>query len=187
MSVRVAHLHWSKSPPSPAKINNIRQVVYKICTNGVEKRKGLVDVWAHNVFGKTKGHWRWFPAIYTDHLPRIFYQLGLYIEILDFFALNRSQSTPSALTELKIYISYIDKVLDDIWEEARVADRDDVLTATWRCPTLDKWLVIEHTIGRHDEASIVDAYTGWKVDQMGPFMKGNPMELGKSSQYFTYL
>jgi hypothetical protein len=181
MSVRVAHLHWKKSPPSASQLKNIRQVVYRIATDGVDKRKGLVDVWADNVFGNTKGHWRWFPAIYTDHLQCIFYRLGLYIEIMDFLALNRSQSPSAAVTALKIYIGYIDKVLDDIWEEARSANQNDALTATWRCPTLDKWLVIEHTIGRHDETSIRDASTGWNVDQMGPFMAGNPMELGTSS------
>jgi hypothetical protein len=179
MSLRVVHLHWSKNAPGSIQLNKIRQIVYRIETDGPAKRKGLIDVWADNVFAKSTGHWRWFPAVYSDHLLRIFYRLGLYFEILDFLALNRSASKSAAITELKIYINYIDKVLDDIWEETRIADQDNTLTATWRCPTLERWLLKEHTIGRHDEKSIRDASIEWNVDELGPFMTGNPMELGK--------
>ena len=183
MSICYAHVHWKKSPPNSSKLDRIRQVVYRIKEDGQEKRKGLIDVWADNIYAKTTGHWRWFPAVYTDHLKRIVYRLDLYLAILRQAALDRGIVKSAELNEMKLYIGYMDKVLDDIWEEARQADNKGLLTATWRSPSFDKWLVIEHVIGRHDTESIEKALTNWNESDSGRFFKGNPEELGKFSLF----
>jgi hypothetical protein len=156
-------------------------VVYSIKTDGAARRKGLIDVWSENILGKTAAHWRWFPAVYTDHLQRIFYRLGLYFEVLDSLVSHRASATSVAIRELKIYINYIDKVLDDVWEETRLADDSNLLTATWRSPAFDKWLVKEYVVGRHDGNSLGDASAEWDASQSGPFLGENPMELGMHS------
>ena len=183
MSIRYGHVHWKKSPPNSSKLDRIRQVVYRIEEDGQEKRKGLVDVWADNVYAKTTSHWRWFPAVYTDHLKRIVYRLDLYFVILSQAALNRGIMKSAELNEMKLYIGYTDKVLDDIWEEARQADDRSLLTATWRSPSFDKWLVIEHAIGRHDAESIEEALENWNDSDSGRLFEGNPEELGKLSLF----
>lgn len=180
MSIRSSHVHWKKNPPNSNQLGRIEQVVYKLQEGGKEKRKGLVDVWAVNTYGQVSDHWRWFPAVYTDHLKLIFYRMALYVVILDQAIQHRGVMTRADINELKLYIGYMDKVLDDTWEETRVADEKGQLTAAWRSRSFDKWLVIEHTIGRHDPESIGEAFGDWNRSDSGEFLEGNPMELGKS-------
>jgi len=190
--VPILYVSWPNKAPTTNALGNIRQIRYFINVTS-PPRKGFVDVWSINIFSPKdkplEGHWRWFPAAYTDHLKRIFYRFNVYFRVLDDFNWGKR---PQELNALKIYIGYLDKVLDAIWDEVRVAAENNTLNSTWRSTIFDKWLQIECLIGRHDADSL-DAYK-----KAGKLFQDDPMELGKcllnifnryflNYRYITYL
>jgi hypothetical protein len=169
--VHKPYVSWPTKAPNTAALARIRQIRYFINVN-TSQRKGFVDVWSINIFSKDdKGdHWRWLPAVYTDHLKRIIYRFNVYFSVLDCVEWGKR---PQELNELKIHISYLDKVLDEIWDEVRIAGNADELTPTWRSAIFDEWLQMEFLVRRHDPDSL-KAYK-----KAGKTLQDDPMELGK--------
>lgn len=170
--VPTSYVSWPNKIPTPSALARIRQIRYFINTN-TPQRKGFIDVWSVNIYSKGQqdiNHWRWLPAVYTDHLRRIFYRFNIYFSVLDCVKWGKR---PQDLNALKIHISYLDKVLDEIWDEVRIAGEDDKLIPTWRSAVFDEWLRIEFLVGRHDP----DALNAYK--KAGKTLEEDPMELGK--------
>jgi hypothetical protein len=174
---------WPKTAPSIAKLHLTRQVRYFIAEDASVKRKGLIDVWEYNTLSKSgnrdQKHWKWFPAVYTDHVKLIIYRFDLYLHCLDVASAQRLCDDKDVISELKKYIGYYERVMDTFWEEARIADVNDVLTAAWRSPALDEWLVKEYVVRRHDQIS-VETFLATLDTSNGEAFQEDAMELGVS-------
>jgi hypothetical protein len=173
-----AHIYWKKSPPNSYTLKLINQVRYELEFDE-DENDGMLDVFEVNILqpkDKQKKHWRRFPASYLPFLKCMFYQFELYIDSLDSITKSRPKSsyTSNSIRKLKHYIQYMDNVIVQIWEDARIAGVKDELGPDWRCSSLDAWLRVEYHIKRHDILD-VEKY----IAEAGDWTSSDPFEMGK--------
>jgi len=170
---------WPVQPPTNQRLKRTRQIRYMINFQPEVNRPGLIDVWAYNVLDRTKYHWRWLPASYTDHFLSLNYRFNLYFGVLDRIVVGQHVSNIKELDNLKKYIGYLENVMDAVWEEVRDADGKDMLTPTWRSNAFDLWLVKENVIRRHDERTVVEFRKSSNNAENGFPLDEDALELGK--------
>jgi hypothetical protein len=115
--------------------------------------------------------WRTMPAAYGPLLRRTFFRL----ETLKYAVINAVAETRSDefLLTLKQHLLHLDTVLDQVWEEARVAVDEDKMDQNWRSLTLDKWLVVEYHLQRHHPFNV----EAFQEEEPGK-LDDNPFDLG---------
>jgi hypothetical protein len=136
---------YPENPLSKTKIDEIIQIEYILKS---PHDYSSDDVIALNTLlprsDSNPYHWVYMPVTYHDFLKRIFYRL----ELVKLAALH-SGKNKIHIEETRLYLSYLDATLDQIWDENAKADRDHCLTKDWRSPTFDQWLAIEHKLRLH--------------------------------------
>ena len=90
-------------------------------------------------------------------------------------------SDEDCIQNLKLYVRYMENVMDHTWEEARMADINGILTPTWRSTNLDNWLVMEYVLMRHNMVTVE------RYNRNGPTgnctLNDDPLELGTYSPF----
>jgi hypothetical protein len=129
---------------------------------------GLVEVKASNTFsGEPPYEWHMMPALYDDHLKRIFYRLDL---------LSNCANMKLDAPVIKFHLGYLDKVLDAMWAEVDKAENEGKMNPDWRSEILDMWLSIEGKIGRHNPEAVAEYIKKNGLDQL----TSDPTEIGMS-------
>lgn len=148
MALRITSL-WPKSTGSAQRMSRIEQIVYSISENG--ENDGMIDIMAQNVYAPKDKPYLWckVPASYKEHLARAFLRLKLF-----FNALKSNDLEPASSTLLKKNILYLDKILDQVWDDAKSAESSQSMSMDWRSVTLDEWMVVECVVGRHDPDTV---------------------------------
>jgi len=191
-SHRQAHRHWKKSPPSNYTMDLIRQVHYDLDFDE-DENDGMFDIYEINILQlkhKSRSHWRRFPAAYFTFLKRLLYRFELYLRVHDVIHGGRGDYSFSkdSIRKLRQYIQYMDGVIMEAWEQCRLAAVAEALGAGWRCPALDRWLLLEFYVNRHGIEDL-ERY----IENSGVGLNDNPFTLGRldthlhMSYFYVYI
>lgn len=180
MSVRHQDLLWPKRTPSDRNLHQIRQIAFSVRDNVPDLPSGLIAIYSTNIYlvpvpPPTK--WRELPAIYKDHISRLISRNTHFICVHDHLSAKPhlvTTETQEILNHLRCYISYNDKVMDMIWDEARDAVNKDLMGPEWRSPALNRWLAMDYLIEGHS----TDAQEWFRMNDQEDLLKDDPMRFG---------
>jgi hypothetical protein len=81
----------------------------------------------------------------------------------------------TVFSELKLYIDYMDKVVDAILDICIEAEEEGTLNPEWRCKPLDEWLSIKYVMKCHSD----DAISKWCLAGDVALLHLDPLEYGE--------
>jgi hypothetical protein len=133
-------INLPSSRPTKTRIDRISQIEFRL---NRPDDSPMINVHARNTRLNEEYLWRSMPSTYESDLQRALYKL----ELLKMVAARSDIDRLHYLSALK-YLVYMDKTLDRIWEEVEIAVDNNEMSLNWRCPTLERWALIECNVYR---------------------------------------
>ena len=133
-------IHLPSYRPTKTRIDRISQIEFRL---NRPDDSPMINVHARNTYLDEEYLWRSMPSTYESNLQRALYKL----ELLKMVAARTDIDRLYYLSALK-YLVYMDKTLDRIWEEVEIAVDNNEMSSDWRCPTLERWALIECNVQR---------------------------------------